>query len=523
MGPIELGIFRGLLSAIPEEMGIRLRRSSFSANIKERLDFSCALFDAEAQMVAQAAHIPVHLGAMPLSVLACTRELSLQPGDVAMLNDPFHGGTHLPDITVITPIFLDSERPFGFVASRAHHADVGGIAPGSMPLSTDVRQEGVLIPPSKIVEAGAFNQQLWDQILSEVRTPEERGGDLRAQLAANQAGLERATALIERYSKETVREASSALLDYTERVTRSLLERIPDGMYRFRQFMDDDGQSDEPVEIQVAVTVSGDQAQVDFGGTAAQRPGNTNAVLAITVSAVNYAFRCLLDLQVPNNSGSMRPIEIIAPEGTLVNAQFPAAVAAGNVETSQRIVDCLFGALAQALPEAIPAASQGTMNNLTIGGWDLERQRAYAYYETIAGGMGGRPGKAGASAVHTHMTNTLNTPVEALEFDFPLRVRRYEIRRGSGGAGRNPGGDGVIRELEMLGEAEITVLAERRRFRPYGLAGGEPGLPGRSLLIQNGQVEELPGKVNLIAAPGDRIRIETPGGGGHGPVLQSAA
>lgn len=517
IGPIELEIFKGLLSAIPEEMGIRLRRSSFSANIKERLDFSCALFDSQARMVAQAAHIPVHLGAMPLSVQACMHALELRPGDVAILNDPFRGGTHLPDITLVTPIFAGlSKQAFGYVASRAHHADVGGIAPGSMPLSVDISQEGVLIPPSKIVEAGELNRSLWEEILSQVRTPDERNGDLRAQLAANRVGVERTLALIDRYSSPAVAEASEALLAYTERVTRSVVSQIPAGAYEFTQYMDDDGQTDEPLPIRVVVSISGDHAVVDFQGTANQRPGNTNAVYAITVSAVNYVFRCLLGQDVPNNSGSMSPIEVLAPEGSLVNARYPAAVAAGNVETSQRIVDCLFGALAQAVPDRIPAASQGTMNNLTIGGWDPDRSRPFAYYETIAGGMGARPGKPGASAIHTHMTNTLNTPIEALEFDYPMRVRRYSIRAGSGGFGRFKGGDGVVREIELLADAEITILSERRRFQPYGLAGGEPGSAGRNLLIRDGTETVLPGKISFEVHPGDRVRIETPGGGGYG-------
>lgn len=544
MGPVELEIFKGVLSAIPEEMGMRLRRSSFSANIKERLDFSCALFDADGSMVAQAAHIPVHLGAMPLSVQACIEELKFGPGDVAILNDPYRGGTHLPDITLVSPIFLMDDlaagglasesgvvvdptarneaasgrpAPFAYAASRAHHADVGGMAPGSMPLSTDIREEGVLIPPAKIVEAGQLNHPLWEKILSQVRTPDERSGDLRAQLAANRVGGERMLAVLKRYGRETIQEACAALMDYGERVTRVLLRELPDGEYRFRDYMDDDGQSEEPVEIVVSVTVKGDRATVDFTGTAEQRPGNTNAVYAITLSAVHYVFRCLLPLEVPSTSGSMRPIEVVAPDGSLVNARFPAAVAAGNVETSQRIVDCLFGALAQAAPTRIPAASQGTMNNLALGGWDAGRQRNFAYYETIAGGMGARPGKAGASGIHTHMTNTLNTPTEALEFDYPLRVRRYSIRRGSGGVGAYQGGDGIVREIELLGEAQISLLSERRRFGPYGLAGGTPGQVGRNLLIRDGKERELPGKVSVAGRQGDRIRIETPGGGGHSP------
>jgi N-methylhydantoinase B len=517
MDAVDLEIFKGLLTAIPEEMGIVLRRSSFSPNIKERLDFSCALFDAESRMIAQAAHIPVHLGAMPLSVRACTQELNFQPGDVAILNDPYRGGTHLPDITIVTPVFLhESDRVFALLANRAHHADVGGISPGSMPLSTDLSQEGILIPPSKLVEADRLNSDLWNQILGAVRTPEERAGDLRSQLAANRVGLERLVELVARYSPSIVADASERLLDYSERATRELLSGIPDGEYRFTDRMDDDGVTGEPADICVSVSIDGDRAWVDFEGTSPQRPGNINAVFAITLSAVQYVFRSLLALDVPSNSGCIAPIAVTAPEGTLVNARSPAAVAAGNVETSQRIVDCLFGALAGACPDRIPAASQGTMNNLTIGGWDSERGRPFAYYETIAGGMGARPAKDGASGIHTHMTNTLNTPAEALEFSFPMRVRRYALRHGSGGRGKYAGGDGVIREIELLADAEITIISERRRFRPYGLKGGESGLPGINRLVGTGATQELPGKVNFSGKIGDRIRIETPGGGALG-------
>ena len=521
MDSIELEIFKGLLSAIPEEMGIVLRRSSFSANIKERLDFSCALFDSQARMIAQAAHIPVHLGAMPLSVQACLEDLELSPGDVAILNDPFRGGTHLPDITLVSPIFFEGELQ-GFAANRAHHADVGGITPGSMPISTDVHQEGILIPPSKLVADGKLNEELWSRIMSEVRTPAERAGDLRAQMAANQIGLQRTLALMQRYSPAVIHEAAVELLDYSERLTRELLSDLPDGTYHFSDQMDDDGVSPEPAEIKISITIAAGKAVVDFAGTSEQRRGSINAVYAITLSAVHYVFRCLLSSEVPNNSGSMEPIEVLAPEGSLVNALPPAAVAGGNVETSQRIVDVLLGALSRVLPEQIPAASQGTMNNLTIGGWDAERERNFAYYETIAGGAGASPQSPGANAIHTHMTNTLNTPVEAIEYAYPLRVTRYEIRANSGGEGRFAGGDGVVREIELLSEAEVTILSDRRRFEPYGLGGGMNGSVGRNTLIIGDEREQLPGKFSRKLASGDRIRIETPGGGGHGQRPGSA-
>jgi len=515
MDAIELEIFKGLLSAIPEEMGIVLRRSSFSANIKERLDFSCALFDSDARMIAQAAHIPVHLGAMPLSVRACLEDLELTAGDVAILNDPFRGGTHLPDITLVSPIFFEGEL-HGFAANRAHHADVGGVTPGSMPISTDVHQEGILIPPSKLVLGDELNDELWSRIMSAVRTPAERAGDLRAQLAANHIGLQRTLALMQRYGPTVVHEAAAELLEYSERLTRELLSNLPDGTYDFSDQMDDDGVSPEPARIKVSITIEAGRALVDFAGTSEQRSGSINAVYAITLSAVHYVFRCLLSSEVPNNSGSLEPIEVLAPEGSLVNALPPAAVAGGNVETSQRIVDVLLGALSWVLPDQIPAASQGTMNNLTIGGWDAERDRPFAYYETIAGGAGATPQHPGASAIHTHMTNTLNTPVEAIEYAFPMRVTRYEVRANSGGEGRYSGGDGVVREIELLSEAEVTILSDRRRFEPYGLDGGKNGSVGHNTLITNDEREQLPGKFSRKLASGDRIRIETPGGGGHG-------
>jgi N-methylhydantoinase B len=517
--PIRLEIFKHLFSSVAEEMGMVLRRTGYSPNIKERRDFSCALFDSEGRMIAQAAHIPVHLGAMPVSVREAIQRLNFAPGDVAILNDPFHGGTHLPDITLITPIFVeegDERRLFGFAANRAHHADVGGMVPGSMPLSQEIYQEGVIIPPLKLAEGGRVNQGLMDLFLANVRTPVERAGDLRAQMAANRKGVERMQALIAKYGREEVTHYMDGLLAYAERMTRRLIQELPDGVYRFRDRMDDDGVDPEPADITVAITIDGDEAVVDFTGTSPQRKGSINAVYAITLSATYYVFRALIGLDIPSNSGCLAPIQVIAPAGSLVNARPPAAVAGGNVETSQRITDVLLGALAQACPDRVPAASQGTMNNLTAGGWDPERQRAYAYYETIGGGMGARPDRDGADALHTHMTHTLTTPVEALEYAYPFLVRRYEIRRGSGGAGRFRGGDGIRRAIELLHDAQITILSERRVFQPYGLAGGEPGARGRNLLVRDGETEELPGKINLTVRAGDVISMRTPGGGGFG-------
>ena len=530
--PIRLEVFKHLFAAIAEEMGEALRRASYSPNIKERRDFSCALFNAQGDMIAQAAHIPVHLGSMPLSVAQAVRELSFDPGDVAILNDPFRGGTHLPDITLISPIFVGSSRPmpastagadselrlFGFVANRAHHADVGGMTAGSMPVAREIFQEGLIIPTIKLVARGQINQDIMKLILANVRTPEERAGDLRAQIAANHRGVARLQALAARYGPDDVTRAMQELLSYAERMTRRLIESIPDGVYRFDDHLDDDGIGREPVTIRVRVTIAGGEAMVDFTGSAPQQTGGVNAVYAITLSAVHYVFRSLVGLDVPNNSGCLAPIHVVAPAGTVVNAAWPASVAAGNVETSQRIVDALLGALAQACPDRVPAASQGTMNNLTIGGWDVERGGPFAYYETIGGGMGARPTKDGASAIHTHMTNTLNTPVEALEYAYPFRVLRYEVRRGSGGLGQYRGGDGIRRDIQMLVDAQVGLITDRRRSAPYGLAGGEPGARGENVLISGGQVQKLPGKGTLDVRIGDVLSIRTPGGGGFGAI-----
>ncbi len=494
--PVRLEVFKNLFASIAEEMGVVLRKASYSPNIKERRDFSCALFDAAGKMVAQAAHIPVHLGSMPLSVLAAVAEFAstggsaaeptpgLLPGDMVLLNDPYRGGTHLPDITLVTPIFISTgekmDRLVGFVASRAHHADVGGMTAGSMPIAREIYQEGLILPPVKLYKQGSLDQDVLKILLANVRTPEERQGDLMAQVAANRRGALRLVELISRYSLDEVTRYMRELLAYSERMTRQLIQGMPDGVYRFTDYLDDDGFGQEPVPITVAITIQDDHALVDFTGTSQQVAGSLNAVYAITLSAVYYVFRSLVGLDIPNNAGCLEPIQVIAPAGTLVNARHPAPVAGGNVETSQRIVDVLLGALAQAIPEAVPAASQGTMNNLTIGGWDAQKDAPFAYYETIAGGMGRAPVSDGLSAIHTHMTNTLNTPVEALEYAYPLRVLRYEIRQHSGGAGRQRGGDGIRRDIQVLVDAQVTLISERRRIPPYGLQGGEPGKSGEN-------------------------------------------
>ncbi len=517
--PIRTEVMKHRLVSVAEEMGARLQRAAFSSNIKERCDFSCAVFDETGNLVAQAAHIPVHLGAMPLSVQGCLETLTFAPGDVAMVNDPYRGGTHLPDITVVSPIFVNGHTEstlLGFVANRAHHADVGGMSAGSMPLSQEIFQEGFIIPPVKLMVNGQKNEDVWRLLMANVRTPDERVGDLQAQLAANHIGMERMQELAKRFGVQTLLADMDALLNYSERMTCQLLGQLPIGCYAFEDALDGDGFAEKPAVIKVAVTIERERATVDFSGTDAQRAGSINAVYPVTLSSVAYVFRCVLGLDIPANSGCLRPIHIIAPEGTLVNARHPSAVAAGNVETSQRIVDVLLGALAQACPERIPAASQGTMNNLTIGGWDARHGRPFAYYETIGGGMGAGPHSHGVSGRHSHMTNTLNTPVEALEYAYPFRILRYALREGSGGKGRQQGGNGLIRTYEFLQSAEVTLLCDRRVTQPFGLEAGKSGQPGRNRLKQNGVEKDLPGKCSILIQKDDVLTIESPGGGGFG-------
>jgi len=524
--PILLEIMKSILAAVAEEMGSALGRTAFSPNIKERRDYSCAVFDPAGGMVAQAAHIPVHLVAMPLSVAAAlARFTRLVEGDIVVLNDPYSGGSHLPDITMVSPVY-EGERLLGYVASRAHHADVGGIAPGSMPLAREIYQEGLIIPPVLLQHGGELNAAVLDLITRNSRTPDERLGDLSAQIAAQHTGARRLRELAARYGADVLSAYMAHLEDYAEGMVRALIRGMPAGRFAFSDVMDDDGFGTHEIAINVAVEAAGDELIIDFAGTAPEVSGGINAVRAVTLSAAFYVVCCLLaDDQVPTNAGIFRPVRLLLPEGSVVNARFPHAVAAGNVETSQRIVDALLGAFSQALPELIPAASQGTMNNLTIGGDDPRTGGRFAYYETIAGGMGAAPGADGLSGVHVHMTNTLNTPVEAVEYAYPLRVTRYELRRGSGGAGRRRGGNGVYREIELLADAAVTILSERRRHAPWGLAGGAPGTIGENRHFIKTEVPPaqgdraelpLPGKVTLAARAGDRIGIATPGGGGHG-------
>lgn len=516
-----LEVFRHLFQALAEEMGAALRRASYSPNIKERRDYSCALFDPTGRPVAMGDHMPVHLGAMPMSVEAALAELGdLAEGDVAMLNDPFRGGTHLPDITTIRAVYLPDGALLGYVAARAHHSDVGGITPGSMPLATEIVQEGLRIPPVRLVRAGARQDDLWRLVLANVRTPEERAGDLDAQLAALHTGRVRLLDMARRRGADAVRKAMDGLVDYADRLLEAGLALIPDGRWVGEDHIEDDGFGTGPIPIRVAIEVEGGAATVDFSGSSPQVAGGVNAVAAITSSATRYVLRCvvqhLLGVDPPAGGGSLRSVTLVLPEGSVVNARPPASVAAGNVETSQRITDALFRALAVPLPEVIPALSQGTMNNTTVGGLDPRTGSPFAYYETVGGGMGAGPTGPGLSGVHVHMSNSLNTPIEALEHAYPFRVRRYELRRGTGGEGLHKGGDGLRRDLELLGDARVTLLTERRVEGPSGLQGGSDGAPGENRLIREGVESELPGKVTFDALAGDIVSVRSPGGGGWG-------
>ena len=520
-GPIDtitLEVLRHAFAAVADEMNANLIRSAYSPNIKERRDCSSALFDAAGQMVAQAESIPVHLGAMPFSVAAAVRAVdSFSPGDIVALNDPYAGGAHLPDVTFVAPVFFGG-RLIAFVANRAHHADVGGKEPGSLSGDTvEIYQEGLRIPPVRLWRGGTVDRDLVDLVLLNVRTPEERWGDLRAQRAACVTGIERLTEVVLRYGIERVSDGMAAILDYSERRMRAVIERLPDGTAEFFDVLDDDGVSGEPIPICVSITIEGDRIAVDFAGTAEQVRGPVNAVLAVTTSATYYAVRAITDPEIPPNAGCYRPIEIDAPVGSIVNPRPPAPVVGGNLETSQRVVDVILGALGRLVPERTIAACQGSMNNLAIGGTDPRTGGPFSIYETIAGGFGARPNKDGIDGIHSHMTNTLNTPIEALEIAYPLRVERYELRRGTGGAGRFRGGLGVRRDIRSLcPDARVSLLTERRSRRPYGLAAGEPGEAGENVLVRDGEEIGLPAKGSVGLAYGEVVSVRTPGGGGYG-------
>ncbi|MCK6580221.1 MAG: hydantoinase B/oxoprolinase family protein [Anaerolineae bacterium] len=511
---ISLEVFKNLFVSAAEEMGVALRRAAFSPNIRERLDFSCAVFDAAGAMIAQAAHIPVHLGSMPASVRAALdRFPDFAPGDVIIVNDPYHGGTHLPDVTLVSGIF-EGGAPLFFVASRAHHADVGGMSPGSLPLSTELYQEGVIIPPIRLFEGGRRHDGVLALITANSRAPHERIGDLEAQIAAHRVGEARLRGLIAAHGVARLSEHAAALIAYTRRMTEAAIAALPDGVYTFEDALEGDGQASFRIPIRAAVIVQGSRLTVDFSGTAAQVAGNVNAVTPIAVSAVGYCVRLLSGEDLPVNAGCFDPVTVIAPEGCLLNPRFPAAVAVGNTETGQRVVDVVLGALAQALPECLPAAAQGSMNNITIGAMVGGVQRVY--YETIGGGHGASADGAGLSGRHSHMTNTLNTPVEALEAAYPIRVWAYALRDDSGGAGRHRGGDGIRREYELTAPGVVTLNCERREIAPYGSAGGADGAMGVNTVIRAGEAERVPAKWTGRLEAGDRLVIETPGGGGWG-------
>ena len=524
--PIELAIFQCAVHSIAEEMGAALRRTALSPNIKERRAYSCAVFDGKGRVIAMGDHMPVHLGSMPMSVAAAIVAIDLARGDIAVLNDPYSGGTHLPDITMVLPVFLPGgSTPAFYVSNRAHHADVGGMFAGSMGPAQEIFQEGIRIPPVRIVRGGKVDREMLDLILLNVRTPHEREGDLDAQSGACRVGELRILELAEKFGEQKLQSLIDELLDYSERLVRAEVRTMPAGEFSAEDWLDSDGVTDEPRKIAVRLRFNPEAANVhvDFTGSSLQVAGSVNAVRAITLSACFYVLRCLLQEDAPATEGILRPLTLDTPAGSIVDARPPAAVAGGNVETSQRIVDVLLRALAVAVPARVPAASAGTMSNLTIGGVDIRTGgprtcEPFTYYETTAGGMGARPGIDGISGVQTHMTNSLNTPIEALEYAYPFRVRSYGYRYGSGGAGEFRGGDGLPREIELLADAQMTLLAERRKFRPWGLQGGEDGAAGAASITKSGTAEkmELPGKCSLQINAGDVLRIETPGGGGWG-------
>jgi len=520
LDPLRLDVFHHLFAAAAEEMGASLLRSSFSTNVRERRDFSCAIFDGAGRMIGQASHLPVHLGSTPLSVAAAIADCPMDPGDAVILNDPFRGGTHLPDVTLVSPVFLPGSRtPDFFCANRAHHADVGGAHPGSMAKAADVHGEGLRIPPVRLVRGGAVDRDVLALVLANMRVPAEREGDLVAQWSANRIGAVRLAEMAAEHGRGEVRRRGAQLMDWTERLTRELLAGLPDGRWSFQDELEvppDGGRPDERARVRVAVEKRGDELTCDFRGTDAASDSGLSAPRAVTMSAVFYVLRALLPRGTPANDGVLRPVTVLTRPGSLADAAYPCAVAAGNVETSQRLVDALLGALARAVPERVPAASAGTMSNFTFGGaWG---GREYVYYETLGGGAGAGPEGDGAHAVQTHMTNTRNTPIEAFEAAYPVRVLRLDVRRGSGGRGRSRGGDGLEKRCLFLGRARVSWTAERQERGPWGLAGGERGEPGAARLAVPDRRgwRRLPGKLSAELAPGTVLALRTPGGGGYG-------
>ncbi|MHA2026938.1 MAG: hydantoinase B/oxoprolinase family protein [Candidatus Thorarchaeota archaeon] len=518
--PISFEVIKNALVSCSREMSQALRRTAFSPNIKERRDCSCALFDSEGRLIAQSRDIPVHLGAMPMSVKACINQLGdeLVEGSMALVNDPYSGGSHLPDLTLVTPVFANSER-VAFTANRAHHADIGGESPGSMPgLSTSIHEEGVLIQPRIVGSDGVLLRETITDVLSQTRTPDERLGDLSAQVAANNVGMKRLAEVALVHGWDTLIQTFRELRQYSGQMMMHTLTEFSGQESEFIDFLDSDGAGSWNIPIAIKVTIDDSGVRVNFNGTSKQVGGNVNCPLASTLSSVYYVFIALFGKDVPVNEGCWSVIDVNVPEESLLNPKYPAAVSAGNVETSQRIVDTTLGALSSIVPELVPAASQGTMNNLTIGGCDPHTGSSFSFYETIGGGAGAARGREGTGGIHTHMTNTLNTPIESLETEYPLIVRRYSIRRGTGGKGQWPGGDGIIREIEVLSEmCTISIQSERRSSRPWGLEEGENGVSGKNSLLFEGKVHSLEAKTTAQVPKGAVVRIETPGGGGYGP------
>jgi N-methylhydantoinase B len=511
MDAISLSIFASRIEAVCEEMGAVLKRVAFSPNIKDRLDYSCAVFDPQGELCAQAAHIPVHLGSMAFAMHGIVANIEWHEGDMVMLNDPYLGGTHLPDVTVIAPLFI-KHKLIGFVVNRAHHADIGADSPGSMPISKDLHEEGQVIPPTVIVNNNQLQKNVMDELMRFMRNPVESMGDFSAQISANRRGIERLREIVLQQGVDNYFQSLKALNAYAEKLSRDALKTIPDGDYEFKDVMDDDGMGQTNITIKVLIKINSGKITLDFSGTSEQVKGNINCPLSVAAAAVFYVFRCLMPEQTPACAGSFRAIKIKAPEACLINSNRPAAVAAGNVETSTRIVDVVMGALAKAIPGKIPAASHGSMNNIAMGSTGDSKHAAWDYYETIGGGMGAGLNSNGLNGVQTHMTNTLNTPVEALEMRYPIRINRYALREGSAGAGNKNGGEGIVREYEFLQTTQATLLTERRTSSPWGLNGGGDGAVGENSL--NGK--KIKGKISLQLNKGDLIVIKTPGGGGFG-------
>ncbi len=518
--PVTFEVIKNALISCAREMSQALQRTAFSPNIKERRDCSCALFDSEGQLIAQSKDIPVHLGAMPLSVKSCIKYLGeyLDNGTMALVNDPFSGGSHLPDLTLVAPVYFNGER-VAFAANRAHHADIGGESPGSMPgLSLSIHDEGILIEPRIIVQKGQLQMERIKDIIDSTRTPDERVGDLSAQVAANNVGITRLKQVASIHGWNTILKTFSELKLYSKEIIENRLQSLSGKFGKFTDYLESDGAGNWYIPISVSVTIRNGRVMVDFTGTSDQVAGNINCPIASTLSAVYYVFITLFGKDVPTNEGCWSIIDVIAPEGSLLNPRYPSPVSAGNVETSQRIVDVILGALSEIVPNLVPAASQGTMNNLTIGGVNPRNNQVFSFYETIGGGAGAISGKEGISGIHTHMTNTLNTPIESLESEYPLRVKKYAIRRGTGGTGKWRGGDGIVREIELLAETStVSIQSERRLIAPWGLAGGLSGSKGRNIVIYEDKEHRLQSKTTIVVPKGAIISIETPGGGGWGP------